>query len=337
MIALAALTALWINRPAPFIEGIVPRTVYNSDTPELLSGISAVSADGREVEISVDTSEVDFEKEGVYQISYTAQDKLLKKSSAQTTLEVVFDTEPPKIEGLSDISVFIGDTVSYKKDVTVTDDRDSDPALLIDNSQVNLKEDGEYPVVYTARDAAGNEATNSITVTVVESDEDGYSPEILNEMLDETLSRIISPDMTDDEKLRAVFFYVKRNIYYSGWSDKSDWRKGAFFGLSRRSGDCYTYYSTARALLDRCGFETLPVERTGGISDHYWLLVQYEGKWYHYDAGISFNGYDANCMMWTDAQMANYASWIYRGMGLPNFYTYDQTLLPEVSTEEYQP
>ena len=72
------------------------------------------------------------------------------------------------IEGVKDITAYIGETVSYKKDVTVTDNMDQNPTLDIDNSKVNLNKAGTYEVVYTATDSAGNTSSASSKITIKE-------------------------------------------------------------------------------------------------------------------------------------------------------------------------
>ena len=72
------------------------------------------------------------------------------------------DTESPIFEGLCDKEVYVGETVSYKKGVSVSDNVDEEVSMEIDASAVNLDVPGEYPVVYSATDLAGNNTTETI-------------------------------------------------------------------------------------------------------------------------------------------------------------------------------
>ena len=56
------------------------------------------------------------------------------------------DTEPPVIEGLHDMTVAVGMTLSYRSGVTAVDKVDGKVKLEIDASAVNLLEPGKYPV-----------------------------------------------------------------------------------------------------------------------------------------------------------------------------------------------
>ena len=65
-------------------------------------------------------------------------------------------TEPPVIEGAHDLTAAVGMTLSYRSGVTAVDLVDGTVPLQIDASAVDLTQPGEYPVVYRARDKAGN-------------------------------------------------------------------------------------------------------------------------------------------------------------------------------------
>ena len=64
----------------------------------------------------------------------------------------------------------LGDPISYRQGVTVTDNSGETPRLTIDSSQVDLSTPGAYSVSYTAVDSSGNKTTLTITVTVLEQE-----------------------------------------------------------------------------------------------------------------------------------------------------------------------
>lgn len=76
------------------------------------------------------------------------------------------DTTPPVITGAADKTVIIGDTVSYREGVTVSDDSGGAVELEIDSSKVDLLTAGVYELSYTARDESGNETSVTVKVTV---------------------------------------------------------------------------------------------------------------------------------------------------------------------------
>ncbi len=58
---------------------------------------------------------------------------------------------------------------------------------------------------------------------------------------------------------------------YVNHSEKGNWVKSAYTGFRTKRGDCYTYYSVSKALLDKAGIANLEVIRTDG--HHWWSLV----------------------------------------------------------------
>ena len=104
-----------------------------------------------EIDLNVEDThkvEVDFRDEGNNTVTKTV--KLIVKK----------DTEPPVIETPTQITVVKGENVLYKKQVTVTDNRDGEITnFTVDNSNVNLSKVGSYYVTYSAIDKNGNEAT----------------------------------------------------------------------------------------------------------------------------------------------------------------------------------
>ena len=111
-----------------------------------------------------------------------------------------------------------------------------------------------------------------------------FSDEEFEGLTADVLDRIVWDDMTRLEQARAVFDYVHDHITYTGHSDKSDWKTGAYTGLTTGKGDCFTYYAVSRALLTALGIDNLAVERVGGETRHFWNLVNCGDGWYHFDA-----------------------------------------------------
>lgn len=266
----------------------------------------------------------DFSKIGEQKVLIVLEDASGNKSELESTLTVKEDTEPPKIIGANDQTVYIGEKVSYRKDVSVIDNKDENIELVIDSSAVNLKKEGSYIVSYSATDAAGNTTTKTVTFTVKEKPNNYVDPEELHKLADDVLAKIIEDDMTDKEKLWAIFEWTKKRITYTGYSDKSDWMQGAIQGFKKGSGDCFTYYATARELLTRAGFENIVVIRVDGT--HYWNLVYYEDGWYHFDTCPHHRKFPYVCFLRTDAEVEEYTK-INK-----NYYNFDKTKYPATPT-----
>ena len=152
----------------------------------------------------------------------------------------------------------------------------------------------------------------------------------LDDLAELITSSIVTEDMDNLRKARAVYDFVKSSINYSGVSDKSDWKIAAKEGLKTRQGDCFTYCACARALLTYLGIDNREVRRVDGRSDHWWNLVNCGDGWYHMDAtpmGTEMPPFDA--FMFTDEQAARYTELVQYKVGIANFYSFNGDALPE--------
>lgn len=276
--------------------------------------------DATDVTFSFET-EPDMSAVGTQTVMIVAEDEGGNKTSQKAELTLVEDTEKPVIEGAADMTVYIGENVSYKSNVKVSDVC-PDVSLKVDSSQVNLKAAGSYPLTYTATDCAGN--TNSITVTVTVKQR-SYSLEEVNQLADQILAKILTDGMSQYDKAYAIFKYVKGNISYVNDSEKGNYLKAAYQGMVTKSGDCYTYASTAKVLLTRAGITNMDIERIpSGTSMHYWNLVDIgDGHgWYHFDTTPRYN--HPVIFLWTEAQLKEYSD------NNKNSHNYDRSAYPVV-------
>ena len=78
------------------------------------------------------------------------------------------DHIPPVISGVADKTIIIGDAVLYKDGVSAEDDRDGTVRFTVDSSAVNPVLVGDYTVIYTASDKAGNITSITAVYTFVE-------------------------------------------------------------------------------------------------------------------------------------------------------------------------
>ena len=87
---------------------------------------------------------------------------------AQNVSAYIPDTTAPVISGAKNHTVYIGGSVDYLKGVTVTDDTDGDitDKIAVNSDAVNTAKAGTYSVTYTVSDNAGNEATETVKITV---------------------------------------------------------------------------------------------------------------------------------------------------------------------------
>ncbi len=205
-------------------------------------------------------------------------------STKETTLTLKEDNEAPVIEGAVDFSVPPGSAVAYRLNIVVRDNSERDTKLEVDSSKVKINEIGVYPVTYTATDASGN--SSSVTINL-EVKEQVYDINEVNAMADKLIAKIITPGMTKREECEAIYNYMHGNITYVSDSVKGDYVRSAYEGFSTRTGDCYTYASMVKVLLNRLGIANIDVERANpdAYGLHYWCIVDIDDGhgWYHYD------------------------------------------------------
>lgn len=112
---------------------------------------------------------VDIDKVGTYTVYYTAVDSVANQTTATRTVYVIIDITPPviELEGESEISIAFGSDYN-DAGATAIDNVDGKIAPTITKNSVNPNKIGDYEVVYTASDDAGNESTKTRKVHVVE-------------------------------------------------------------------------------------------------------------------------------------------------------------------------
>ena len=226
------------------------------------------------------------------------------------------------ITGVQDQTVYVGDTISYKHGVTVTDDKDTDVELVVDNSGVDLETPGTYTVVYLATDAAGNQTTATAEIRVLPKDTDMASYEKKIELADEALAECWDSTDSEVEQLRSIYNYVRENMSYTGDSDKNDETGEAIRGFTEGVGDCFTYFAMLKVMMEEAGFETLDVQRVGGSTHHFWSLVQVEGEWYHIDACPRSHYSEWLCFLRSDSEVEAFSKmW-------QKYYNFDHEDLP---------
>jgi len=220
------------------------------------------------------------------------------------------DEKAPKISGVENKMVYLGDAVSYRKGVKVTDEVDPEPKLTIDSSAVDLSKEGTYEVVFTAEDAAGNTSSKTATVTVLKKTKSELDLDALNKDVDAILKKIIEDDMSTKQQVKAIYKWARSSLGYSSY-DGTDWLKAAQHMLDKRTGDCYNYFAVCKLMFERLGIPNIDVKKvkkTSGASNHYWSLVSVDGgeTYYHFDATPRKGDGDDFCLV-TDAFIDKYS------------------------------
>ena len=270
------------------------------------------------------TEEPDWSKEGEQPVAVAAVDVAGNRTEIKGTVTVVQDTEKPKIVGVTNQYVYIGDPIAYFASASATDNADEpeDITLTVDNSAVNIYKRGSYPVIYRATDRAGNTAEKKVYLYFIRPTVDQAK---LEAKADEILSKLVTDDMTKGEKAYAIFRYVKGKFRNTERSNKRDWKYEAWRGLNYRRGDCFTFNATCRILLERIGAKVMFITRNSG-AHHYWLLVDLGTGWYHFDTYNDGPSRKYDCFMLTTQEVLD----LY-----PFFWKYDHKVYPETATEPF--
>lgn len=248
----------------------------------------------------------DFEKEGKQIITIVLKDEGGNTTSYDVTLTVMHDNAPPVITA-KNRTVYIGDNIRFSDGVTAVDANDGEVEFKIDASKFDKTKVGSYPVTFSAKDKAGNETSKTVWFTLKEKSSYKASQYVIDTAFNKLYGEIIDNSMTEKQKMRAVYDYVRENIAYNGTSDKTDWQQEAYRGIRDKQGDAFTFYAVSKKLLTMAGIENEGVQRKGGQSDHYWNRVKYDGKWYHFDTCPHYKDFPLDSFMLTDSEIKAYS------------------------------
>ncbi len=317
-----------VDTTAPVAEGIPQKFYSTDDLPPVEECIKDVYDLN---DVTIEWEEIPDYTWGGY---FTAKARITDSSGNVTIVDVPLtvtrDIRPPVIEGPEDIEVFIGDSISYMENVTVTDDLDPNPTIEVDTSGVNFEEEGSYEVIYRARDLTGNVSEVSIWLTLSEKPDTWVDPEIVYEEARDVLNSITWDGMSDMEMAIQITWWVRYNVHYVSVCDDTNWTRAAYDGLTKRSGNCYVFAMTAKALFDVAGIENMIIIRDPYIyNPHFWNYIQIDGEWYHCDSTPRM-GYDGYFFMLTTDELRD----VWEGGW--NGYNFDEDLYPESATDSVQ-
>jgi len=308
---------LRIEDHTPPTANPVAKTVYmNWKMPEASECVSDVYDFSGIAKIEYKDSEPAFTAGGDFEVPVLITDVYGNVAEIKVPFTVINDVTPPVISGTHDLEVEGNpDAVDFYEGVTAKDDYDPDPAVTADDSQVDYTKTGTYTVIYRARDKAGNESSVPVMINVklpaattkakTGSDNGTYhvgdgDPYALAKKV---MSGLWGKD--DVATARNIFNWVHDNFYFRLLSGKRVYEHAAYRGFTKKSGDCYVYYSCCKMLLDIAGIDNMRVDRYPKLNGkvHFWLLVKLNGEWYHCDATEGYKDHPGVWFMCTDAQI----------------------------------
>ncbi len=242
----------------------------------------------------------------------------------------VSDTTPPEIIGAEDIVIYKGQTPEYRKNVFVKDKQEEPVRLNVKADTANKDKPGTYPVTYSAKDNAGNKTKVKVKLVVLPASKN--HTKALAKQVDKVLADIIKPEMSDIDKLAAIWHFCHDTFTYTGESEKGNPVNAAYQAFKTKRGDCYSYYAAADALITKAGFECMMVERKSQKSHHFWNLVKYKGEWYHFDSCPLIKGETFVPFMLSDSDLLAFSesySKRHPDAAHKDYYLFDSDRYPE--------
>ena len=307
----------------------VPATRFSFEVmptaEELVTNVYDVSGD-----VTVALAEGTVFEPGENTITVYLTDPSGNRTNVEVPVTVYEDKIAPEIIGLKELTYWIGETISFKKDVTVRDDRDNNPSLEVDTSGVNFEKEGEYFITYRAKDNAGNVREEAVKLRVRKHSSTFVPKDVLMKKAQEVLSEITKPEMSDMEKALQIFYWCRYHLHYAGHADTTSSNRAAYDALTTLNGTCYSYAYAAKALLDCAGIENQVIKRYPYFnSKHYWNFVKINGEWYHCDS-TPRHEYNSYIFMYTGTEIRNFRVNNYNG------YDYETEKYPVASENSVQ-
>ncbi|PHD21548.1 adhesin [Bacillus wiedmannii] len=158
---------------APVITAKQGVTVHVGDS--LNAGDLVEVKDNKDANPVITVGAYDTSKIGEIQVTVTATDASGNSSSTTVTVKVVEkeeekDTEAPVITAKQGVTVHVGDSLNVGDLVEVKDNIDPNPVVTV--GAYDTSKPGTISVQVTAADNAGNSSTATVTVKVVEKEEE---------------------------------------------------------------------------------------------------------------------------------------------------------------------
>ena len=312
-----------VDTTAPNLSFPKKLTAY-VDHPVEAASLLAKAEDETKLTITYLT-EPDWSVAGEQPVAIEAVDAAGNRAEIQGTVTLTPDREAPRILGVTNMYLYVGEPVAYFAYASVTDNADEpeDVTLTVSNTAVDIYTPGAYTVTYTATDRSGNVARKKVKLTFVKPT---ISDEKLQAKADEVLSKLVTDDMTKGQKAYAIYRYVYDNYSYVYWSNKRDWKAEAWRGLTTQHGDCFTYCAAARVLLERIGAKVMFVRRNSGYR-HFWLMVDLGTGWYHFDPLNYGPSRKIRCFMLTSEETHDLYAF---------FWKYDHKIYPDTPTVPFK-
>ena len=238
---------------------------YNAYSPYAIDHVDGVL---HEENCTIDNP-VDYSVAGDYLVSFTVTDSEGYTDQVYSLVQVIEDDTPPEMSIYCDEHTFVevnSDWEASKFCVVAGDELDPYPTREF-VSNVDITTPGDYEVIYTVADYAGNSDTWTMTVTVV----DGTTPSLTSMVAEGgprslTISGTAFDPDNNIEKIEVLVHGVE------GWDDWVEIDGAEEWSVTLNDIDPDQYGYTARArVTDSTGLVSNPYSGIGTIHDiHVW-------------------------------------------------------------------
>lgn len=239
------------------------------------------------------------------------------------------DTIPPVIHVPEIAEYELGEPILYKKNLEVTDNSGQEPDVTVDDEDVVINVPGTYKVRYTATDGSGNTSSRFTTIIIRDKKADIITSQMVDDLAEDVLSEIISEEMSERERLYAVFQWCRKNMNKAVDSKANELIQGAYEGLNYRRGDCFVYNAAATWLIRKMGYEVVSLSRKNLNTTHHWCLIKTSQGWYHFDC---YSRKGRECFLLTDSEASEKGL---NDLGEADYYIFDQSDVPQRAVEKY--
>ncbi|MGL4773910.1 MAG: glycosyl hydrolase family 18 protein [Clostridium sp.] len=159
---------------APVLSGIANKTINVGEAFDKMAGVTATDKeDGDLTSKIVVTGEVDINKAGVYELTYSVTDSKGLETTKTRTITVKEEAvepevnEAPVLKGVTNKTINVGEAFDKMAGVTATDKEDGDlTSKIVVTGNVDTTKAGKYELTYTVEDSKGAETTAKRTITV---------------------------------------------------------------------------------------------------------------------------------------------------------------------------
>jgi len=159
-------------------------------------------------------------------------------------LEVVDDVKPT-IEGVKDITIYVGDTVDFYKDLTIKDNSNDELTKNV-TGNYNLKKTGTYNLVYEISDKSNNKTTANFKLIVKEKTSSNSNSNTTSN----------SNNTTSNTTSKGYKIEKKNGIYYINGiliANKS-YALPSTYNPGGLNSEFMTAYNKMKAVYDKQGF-----------------------------------------------------------------------------------